>query len=89
VRRDIAFVIDKDVQYEKIESAIRSVVGSIAERVWLFDVFAGKGVPQGKHSLGVALLLRAEDRTLTDKEANDARSRALAAVASMGGSERT
>jgi phenylalanyl-tRNA synthetase beta chain len=89
VRRDLAFVIDKDVQYEKIESAIRSVVGSIAERVWLFDVFAGKGVPEGKHSLGVAHLLRAEDRTLTDKEANDARSRALAAVASMGGSERT
>ena len=89
VRRDIAFVIDKSVQYAKIESAISSAVGDIAERIRLFDVLSGKGVPEGKHSLGVALLLRAEDRTLTDEEANEARARAFGAVAALGAIERT
>ncbi|MBA3725976.1 MAG: phenylalanine--tRNA ligase subunit beta [Armatimonadetes bacterium] len=89
VRRDLAFSIPKEISYTQIESAIQSAIGENAEEIWLFDVYEGKGIPEGEHSLGVAVLLRDRSRTLTDEEANDARVRALEAIKILGAKERT
>ncbi|MGI8923650.1 MAG: phenylalanine--tRNA ligase subunit beta [Fimbriimonadales bacterium] len=89
VRRDMAFSIAKDVSYSEIESAILSAIGENAEEVWLFDVYEGKGIPDGEHSLGVAVLLRHRSRTFTDDEANDFRARAFNAIKILGAKERT
>jgi len=35
-----------------------------------FDVYQGKGLPEGKKSLAFSLVFRAADRTLTDDEVN-------------------
>jgi phenylalanyl-tRNA synthetase beta chain len=37
----------------------------------LFDVFEGAPLPEGKVSLAFSVDLRAEDRTLTDEEAEE------------------
>ncbi len=58
VRRDIAFLIDKSVQFEDVLGAIRDSLPETLEDVWLFDVYEGKGVPDGQHSLAVALTLK-------------------------------
>ena len=42
------------------------------ESVSVFDVYQGKGLPEGKKSLAFALVFRAADRTLTDDEVNGA-----------------
>ena len=34
----------------------------------MFDVYAGKGVPEGKKSLAIAVTLQPAERTLTDAE---------------------
>jgi len=38
--------------------------------VTVFDVYQGKGLPEGTKSLAFSLVFRAPDRTLTDDEVN-------------------
>jgi phenylalanyl-tRNA synthetase beta chain len=88
VRRDIALLIDKSVPFRSIDSAIVSSGGEVLERHWLFDVFEGAGIPEGKHSVGIALQLRKFGENFTDEEANQVRERVVAALASLGGATR-
>lgn len=88
VRRDIAVLIDKARPYGEIESAVKAAVGDVLEKMWLFDVYEGKGIPEGKHSLAIALQLRKLGENFTDEEANQVRERAVSALASLGGTQR-
>ena len=53
--------------------AIRERV--LIERVDVFDVYEGKGVPEGKKSLAIAVRLQPRDKTLTDAEIDASRRR--------------
>jgi len=75
--RDIALVVDAGAAAETVRrdvaKAARAAAGKIAlENVRLFDVYQGKGLPEGKKSFAFSLVYRAEDRTLTDDEVNAA-----------------
>ncbi len=71
IRRDVAFVVDQAVPAGSVEAALVQAAGELLERVLLFDVFEGPPVPDGKKSLAFALDIRAPDRTLTDREADE------------------
>lgn len=88
VRRDIAFLVSKATPYKEIESALERACGDVLERLWLFDIYEGKGVPEGQHSLAVALQLRKMGENFTDEEANQVRESAVAALVSLGASPR-
>lgn len=66
VERDIAVVCDEGLTVAEVESCIESAGGALLRSVRLFDVYKGKGIPEGKKSLAFNLILRADDRTLTD-----------------------
>ena len=84
VRRDISFEIDKEIPYERIEQAITDSCGPELERHWLFDVYEGKGIAEGSHSLSVALQLRKQGSNFTDEEANQVREKAVLALSALG-----
>ena len=88
VRRDIAFEIPKSVSYADVERAVRERAGEVLEEVRLFDVYEGKGITEGSHSLALALTLRKVDGTLTDEEANDIRERVFAGLEALGARRR-
>ncbi len=88
VRRDIAVLIDREVPWAQVESAIRSACGDDLERVWLFDVYRGVGIPEGKHSLAIGMQYRRMGENLTDDAANAIRDRAIAALEALGGALR-
>lgn len=83
-RRDIAVTAPKSLAYSQIESAIQVSGGEELERHWLFDVYEGKGIPEGSHSLAIALQFRRVGSNFTDEEANQARDRVVAALAGLG-----
>lgn len=85
VRRDLAFVISKDVEYRAVRQAVREACGAVLERQWLFDVYEGKGIPEGSHSLAIALQLRKLGENFTDQEANEVRDQAKQAIEKLGG----
>jgi len=88
VRRDIAVLLDKSVPYAQVAEAIASAAGDVLERQWLFDVFEGTGIPEGKHSLGIGLQLRKVNENFTDEEANLVRDRVVAALGEFGATMR-
>lgn len=83
-RRDIAILIDKSVAFTAIESKIAQAGGDLLEKHWLFDVFEGTGIPEGKHSLGIGFQLRKQGENFTDEEANQVRDRIVAELESLG-----
>ncbi len=71
IRRDLSFLVDESVSSAQIEAAIRST----ETQGWLkgfevFDVYMGKGIPDGKKSLAIAMTLQDSSRTLVDSEIN-------------------
>ncbi|MBX3096118.1 MAG: phenylalanine--tRNA ligase subunit beta [Fimbriimonadaceae bacterium] len=83
LRRDISVLVPSTVAYEKLEEAICSTGGDLLESHWLFDVYEGKGVPEGHRSLAIALVFR-KDGNFTDEEGNQARDAIVAALAEQG-----
>jgi len=75
VRRDLAIVLPKAVPQARVEETIHSAKPPNLESVRLFDLFLdpkGEKIPADQKSLAYALTYRAPDRTLTEKEVNDA-----------------
>jgi phenylalanyl-tRNA synthetase beta chain len=75
VRRDLAVVLPKTVPQAKVEEAIRLAKAPNLESVRLFDLFLdpkGEKIAADQKSLAYALTYRAADKTLTEKEVNDA-----------------
>ena len=48
--------------------AVRAAERNLIERIDVFDVYEGKGVPEGKKSVAIAVRLQPRDKTLTDAE---------------------
>ncbi len=71
VTRDIALVCDKCLPVGKLEECICRGAKGLLKGVRLFDVYTGKGVPEGKKSVAFNLELRADDRSLTAQEADE------------------
>ncbi|AXQ21316.1 phenylalanine--tRNA ligase subunit beta [Acinetobacter wuhouensis] len=68
VRRDIALVISDKINVSEIQQLIEKTGGELLDSNWLFDVYTGQGVEQGKRSLAFALLWQHPTRTLEDAE---------------------
>ncbi|MCI8971554.1 MAG: phenylalanine--tRNA ligase subunit beta [Oscillibacter sp.] len=71
VTRDIALVCDKCLPVGRLEECICRGAKGLLKDVHLFDVYTGKGVPEGKKSVAFNLELRADDRSLTSQEADE------------------
>ncbi|MET3809837.1 phenylalanine--tRNA ligase subunit beta [Arthrobacter sp. UYEF3] len=78
--QDVALVVAADIAADEVLAALRDGAGELLEEVSLFDVYAGKGIEDGKKSLAFNLRFRADDRTLTADEASAARDSAVAAA---------
>ena len=85
VERDFAFVIDAKVPSEDVVKAARNAERLLIERVDVFDVYEGKGVPEGKKSLAIAVRLQPREKTLTEAEIDAIAQKIVAAVTKATG----
>jgi phenylalanyl-tRNA synthetase beta chain len=83
--RDLAVIVRDDVVAGDVEHAARDAAGNLADRVTLFDRFVGGSVPPGHASLGLRVVYRAADRTLTDAEVDARHAEVVSAVQSHFG----
>lgn len=72
VKKDIAIVVDNKVTSKDIEVNIKKAGGSLLSSSEVFDIYTGKGIPEGKKSLAYSLTFASQNRTLTDDEINKA-----------------
>lgn len=68
VRRDLALLIDKQVQFGQLRDVAYKAERTLLQSVDLFDVYEGKGVPEGKKSYAISYILRDDEKTLNDKQ---------------------
>ncbi len=87
VRRDLALVVDKQVKFQQIEELAFKTERKILNEVGLFDVYEGRGVPEGKKSYAVKFTLRDSARTLTDNQIDKTMQRLIAAFGRELGAE--
>jgi phenylalanyl-tRNA synthetase beta chain len=85
--RDIAVVVKEEVTAGEIERAVREAAGDLAERVTLFDRFAGGHIAAGHTSFALRVVYRARDRTLTDAEVDARHAEVVARVQQQFGGQ--
>ncbi len=68
VKRDLALLIDKKVQFAEIEKIAYETDKKLLKSVELFDVYEGKNLEAGKKSYAVSFVLQDENATLNDKQ---------------------
>ncbi|HZN11326.1 MAG TPA: phenylalanine--tRNA ligase subunit beta, partial [Blastocatellia bacterium] len=78
VVRDLSLLVDEAVTYAAIERAVAALGIPELASVRLFDLYVGRELPAGKHSVALSLRYRAADRTLTEAEISAAHERVTA-----------
>ena len=87
VRRDLALLIDRSVSMAQVEATVRQAGGKLLRSVELFDVYEGDKLPEGKKSYAIALTLRDDEKTLTDKQIEAVMEKVVAALGKRLGAE--
>lgn len=72
INRDLALLVDSTVSAAEIAKVIDKNGGKLFKDVTLFDVYTGKQVEEGKKSMAFNMLFQSNERTLTDKEVDEA-----------------
>ena len=80
-RRDLAIVVDEAVSARAIQDCIRQNGGELLREVWLFDVYRGRGIAEGRKSLALGLILQDFSRNLTDSVVEETVSGIIAGLA--------
>ncbi len=75
-RRDIAVVVDDTTPVQALLDALQQTAPPFVDTVRVFDVYRGAGLPEGRKSVAILVLMQDTARTLTDAEID-------AAVAAM------
>lgn len=78
VERDLAILVDVSRTASEIEAAIHESGAKDIERVSVFDLFCGKGIPDGKKSIALTIRFASPERTLTDDEISAAHTKVVA-----------
>ena len=81
----LAFVAAQGVRAGDILKAAQSAERTLISNIDVFDVYQGKGLPEGTKSIAIAVTLQPRERTLTDAEIEAAVARIVAEVSRKTG----
>ncbi len=85
VRRDFAFVVERDVTAAAILRAARGVDKKLIVDASVFDLFEGASIGEGRKSVAIEVTLQPTDKTMTDEEIEAVAKKIVAAVVKTTG----
>ncbi|HEX5157212.1 MAG TPA: phenylalanine--tRNA ligase subunit beta [Ktedonobacterales bacterium] len=86
-QRDLAVVVDASIPAALVLDTIRAAGSALLRSAVLFDVYTGKGIPEGKKNLAYALTYQSPERTLTDQEVERTHAEIVNALGAAFGAE--
>ena len=89
IERDFAFVVDAQVPAGDIVKAVKLADRTLIDTVSVFDLYEGKGVPEGKKSIAVAVRIQPSTATLTEAEIEALAQKIIAGAMKLGASLRS
>ena len=75
-------LVPESVTHDAVLQTVKQTKAANLEAVDLFDVFRGKGIPEGQKSLAYSFTYRAADKTLTDADVNGAHEKVVESLKS-------
>ena len=87
VDKDLAFVVDKNVNAATIISAAKNADRNHITDVRIFDVYEGEHLPQGKKSVAIGLTFQPVEQTFTDKDIENLMNKVIIEVGKKTGGE--
>jgi phenylalanyl-tRNA synthetase beta chain len=87
VRQDLAFSVPEDISAADLVTAARETVGEELREMRAFDVYRGDQVGPGRKSIAFAVAFQSPERTLTDEDAAELRSRIVSALEDRFGAQ--
>jgi phenylalanyl-tRNA synthetase beta chain len=84
--RDFAFLVDRSQTADQLVKAVAGADKALISSVRVFDLYEGKGVPEGRKSLALEVLIQPREQTLKDAEI-DALSQKIVAAAEKAGAK--
>jgi phenylalanyl-tRNA synthetase beta chain len=87
VLQDLAVLVPLSVSSAEVVAAAIKAGGDELESASVFDVYEGEGIESGFRSIGLRLVFRAFDRTLTEEEASNGRAAILAVLETERGAK--
>ena len=87
VKKDIAVLVNKEVPAQELLKTIKNNGGKLLQESKVFDLYEGKGIPEGKKSIAFSVTLGDANKTLTDEEVNKVMEKVIAGLQSKHGAE--
>lgn len=87
VKKDIAILVDRIALAQDLLKTIKNNGGKLLQDALVFDLYEGKGIPEGKKSIAFTVTLGASDRTLKDEEINECLEKIIKGLESRHGAE--
>ena len=70
-QRDFSFEVDKNITFEQIDKCIKESSKAFLISSKIFDVYAGKNIPEDKKSIAFRVLWGSSKKTLSEDEINE------------------
>ncbi|MFN3660304.1 MAG: hypothetical protein ACK4TN_03585, partial [Brevinematales bacterium] len=86
IPRDISVVVDREIPGRKLMNAMR-LAHPLIRDVEFTDIYIGPQLPAGKKSVTFSFLVQAQEKTLTDEEANAIRDEVVELLRKSFGAE--
>lgn len=87
VSRDIALVLDQEVEAGAVQAKIAEVGMPLVKQVEIFDVYEGEHLQEGKKSIAYHLVYQDPEKTLTDEEVEASYAKIIETVTAEFGAE--
>ena len=87
VERDIAIIVDENVEVGQIERIITKKAKKLLESVKLFDIYRNEKLGENKKSVAYSLIFRDKKKTLSDEEINSVMENIISELKSSLGAE--
>ena len=82
--RDFAFLVDAALPAHDLVRTVRGADKASVVSTRVFDDFRGTGIPEGKKSLAVEVVLQPGDKTFTEADLKAIADRIVAAAGKLG-----
>ena len=85
--RDFAFIVDKEINAQKIVKIVSNVDLNLISNIKVFDVYQGENIPENKKSIAVSVTIQSSEKTLNDSDLEKINKSIVQAVESKTGAK--
>ena len=85
--RDFAFIVDKNIQAQELFKLIKNVDTTLIKDIYVFDLYEGENIPNGKKSLAFKVVIQSNNKALKENDINEVSNKIIKTIEDKTGSK--